>query len=53
MTKLVDDAERYKYAGATPSDWALKETYDSARQAVDALQSAVAAQAVQAAEDAA
>ena len=50
MTRLVDDAERYKYAGTTPSDWALRDTYDSARQAIDALQSAVAASA---AEDAA
>jgi len=47
MTRLVDDAERYKYAGSTPSDWALSETYDSARRVVDALQSAAAAKATE------
>jgi len=38
VTKLVENAEHYKYADGTPSDWALQEAYSAARSAAETLQ---------------
>ena len=35
--RLVEEAERVKYAGGTPSDWALQETFAAARGVLEAL----------------